>query len=204
MPPPDPAKLAAARAAAELLGFDWPADALPGDVAFAARDRPEVLALLRRAMGHAGYIAFRGRPPADHEHAGLAATYAHVTAPLRRLQDRYALDLLVELTAHGHPSEHELTTLERLPAVMMAAESRAGRLEHEAIDAAEARTLEHRVGERFDAVVLAVDERGATLQLASPAVVARIGGQAPSPGSRVHVRLAAVDPRARALHFQLA
>jgi exoribonuclease R len=203
MPPPDPAKLAAARAAAGLLGFDWPAGALLSQVALAARDRPEVLALLRRAMGHAGYLAFDGELPPEHEHAGLAAPYAHVTAPLRRLCDRYALDLLIELTAHGRPGDDERATLGRLPHVMMAAENREGRLEHEAVQAAEARTLEHRVGETFDGAVLSLDERGGTVQIAAPAVIARIGGDVPPPGTRVRARLVAVDPRARSLHFQL-
>jgi exoribonuclease R len=204
MPPPDPAKLAAARVAAGLLGFDWPADALLAEVAREARDHPEVLALMRRAMGHAGYLAFHGPPPPGHEHAGLQAAYAHVTAPLRRLADRYALDLLVELAAGASPTDPEMATLDRLPQVMTAAESRAGRLEHELIDAAEARTLEHRVGEQFEGVVLAADERGATVQLARPAVIARVGGSVPAPGTRVILRLVAVDPRARALHLELA
>jgi exoribonuclease R len=49
---------------------------------------------VRDAMGHAGYAFFEGEPPADAEHAGVAAYYAHTTAPLRRLADRYVLDLV--------------------------------------------------------------------------------------------------------------
>jgi hypothetical protein len=38
----------------------------------------------------AGYTVFDGAPPLQRLHAGIGAPYAHVTAPLRRLVDRYA------------------------------------------------------------------------------------------------------------------
>ena len=37
----------------------------------------------------AGYTAFDGEAPAETEHFAIAGAYAHATAPLRRLQDRY-------------------------------------------------------------------------------------------------------------------
>ena len=42
-----------------------------------------------RVAHGAGYTAFDGTPPADAAHWAVAAPYAHATAPLRRLQDRY-------------------------------------------------------------------------------------------------------------------
>ncbi len=38
----------------------------------------------------AGYVTFQGELPDQPVHAALAGEYAHVTAPLRRLVDRYA------------------------------------------------------------------------------------------------------------------
>ena len=48
----------------------------------------------------AGYAVFDGELPEDQpQHAALATTYAHVTAPLRRLVDRYAEEICVALCA---------------------------------------------------------------------------------------------------------
>ena len=49
-----------------------------------------MLVAATRLFRGAGYAAFAGKPPADTGHAALAGDYAHVTAPLRRLADRYA------------------------------------------------------------------------------------------------------------------
>ena len=48
----------------------------------------------RRLMRGADYVAFDGEPPDHRAHSALAMPYAHCTAPLRRLADRYVLDLL--------------------------------------------------------------------------------------------------------------
>ena len=50
----------------------------------------------------AGYAAFDGQLPDQTEHAALASSYAHVTAPLRRLVDRYGLETCAALCA-GEP-----------------------------------------------------------------------------------------------------
>ena len=47
----------------------------------------------------AGYATFDGQLPEQPEHAALASTYAHVTAPLRRLVDRYGLEICAALCA---------------------------------------------------------------------------------------------------------
>ena len=52
-----------------------------------------------RLLRGSGYVAFDGELPADPQHAALASEYAHVTAPLRRLGDRYAGEVCVALCA---------------------------------------------------------------------------------------------------------
>jgi exoribonuclease R len=204
---PDAARLAAARRAAPALGVSWPEDARVSDVVAslsgAVPAEAAMLVLLRRAMGRAGYLAFADGAPAARRHAAIAADYAHVTAPLRRLADRYVLDLLCDVAAGTRPSADEVATLARLPPVMAAADARAGRLERELVDATEARTLEHRVGETFAAVVLSSDDRGAQVQITRPPVIASLAGTpAPAAGSTVAVRLVAVDPPSRALRLE--
>ena len=102
----------------------------------------------------------------------MAATYAHATAPLRRLADRYVIETAV-LIAAGQPVSAELqAAFQTLPAVMAKAEARASQVERAVSDLAEAIVLDGREGSRFDAVVTDVDERGA-----DPAV--RPGGNCP-------------------------
>ena len=48
----------------------------------------------RRPRPRRAYTPFDGAPPAESMHWAVAAPYAHATAPLRRLQDRYVLRVL--------------------------------------------------------------------------------------------------------------
>ena len=194
------------RRAAAGLGVNWPRATSYEEFARELRPAdPARAALLEQArgvMGRAGYVAFAGDVPGQHVHAGLATAYAHTTAPLRRLADRYVLDLLVELESGGAPDAATVDTLRRLPAVMEEAEARAGQVERAVVDELEARLLEHRIGERFDAVVVDDDARGARLQIADPPVRARLhSDRRIDPGTTLAVRLVAADPLGRSLRF---
>jgi exoribonuclease R len=148
-------------------------------------------------MGHAGYVFFEGTPPEGSEHAGIAARYAHTTAPLRRLADRYVLDLV----AGGGDRE----ALVKLPEVMSEAGSRAARVERAIVDDVETRVLEHRVGDRFTAVVLDNDRHGTVIRIADPPVRARLHADlAPAAGDIVAVQLMRADPVSRSLEFRPA
>ena len=189
------------REAARGLGVAWPHDE-PFE-RFATRLDPAVpreAALLeeaRDAMGHAGYLFFEGALPAGSEHAGIAAHYAHTTAPLRRLADRYVL----ELVAGGGDRD----ALAQLPDVMTDAGSRAARVESAVVDDMEVRLLEHRLGEAFAAVALENDRHGTVIRIADPPVRARMHADPPpTPGDAVTVRLARADPVSRSLEFHPA
>ena len=85
---------------------------------------------------------------------------------------------------------------------MEESEARAGQVERAVVDELEARELEHRVGERFDAVVVDDDSRGARLQIADPPVRARLrSGHRIEPGTTLPVELVAADPVGRSLRF---
>ncbi len=202
----DPYRVEVLRRAAAGLGVPWPADTSYEEFARTLRPAdPARAALLEQArgvMGRAGYTAFAGETPEQHVHAGVGAPYAHTTAPLRRLADRYVLDLLVELESGRRPGPAAVETLGRLPDVMEEAESRAGQVERAVVDDLEARLLEHRIGERFEAVVVDDDARGARLQIAEPPVRARLhGDRRIDPGTTLSVRLVAADPVGRSLRF---
>jgi len=148
----------------------------------------------------AGYTAFDGERPADAGHFAVAAEYAHATAPLRRLQDRYVAECCLAACAGTPVPDWVRAALPGLPAAMTAGASRAGRVERGVVDLVEAAMLEGREGERFDAVVI---EDG-VVQLRDPAVRGRLADGGPPPGHAVSVRLEKADPATRTVLFAAA
>jgi exoribonuclease R len=195
VPAADPKALTRLRRSAQALGVPW-REPYPEFIRALDPATPAGAALLHDAtavMRGAGYVAFDGDPPAERRHAALAMEYAHVTAPLRRLADRYALECCL-----GAP-EWARERLAELPEAMRAADRRAGGLERAAVDLVEAVVLQHRVGESFDATV--IDD--GLVQLRDPAVRAKCDGDPPV-GEDVRVRLVEADPESRNVRFALA
>ncbi len=202
----DSYRLGKLRRSAAALGVAWPRTMpYPDFIRSLDPADPHGAALLTEArgvMGHAGYAAFDGAPPPQPFHAAIAARYAHTTAPMRRLADRYVLDLLTELDAGRRPSPAEVETLEKLPEVMADTGARIGQLEGAIIDDVEVRMLAHRVGDEFAAVVTDLDNRGAHIWITDPPVKARLHADPlPPAGERVTVRLERADELSRSLQF---
>ncbi|OMQ16407.1 ribonuclease II, partial [Modestobacter sp. VKM Ac-2676] len=151
----------------------------------------------------AAYTAFDGPPPAQPGHGGVGAPYAHVTAPLRRLVDRFGTEVCLALAAGGQPSAELRAALPELPGLMAASDRRTREVERAVIDLVEATVLAGRVGEVFDAVVLDAEERRSTVVLSDLAVQARCDGRL-TPGARVRVRLVTADPATRTVRFAAA
>ncbi|MGW0065337.1 RNB domain-containing ribonuclease, partial [Streptosporangium sandarakinum] len=182
--PPAPAEeVARMRRAAAALGVSWPEDASYGDVVHGLDPRvPEHAAFLREStvlLRGAGYVAFNGEPPRQAEHAAVAAPYAHVTAPLRRLVDRYATEICLAVAAGEPVPEGIQAVMGELPDIMQATGRRAGAAERACVDLVEAFVLRDRVGQTFDAVVIDVadDGQSGVVQVTGPAVVARCDGE---------------------------
>jgi exoribonuclease R len=160
-----------------------------------------------RLLRGSGYVAFDGEVPAQPQHAALASEYAHVTAPLRRLGDRYAGEVCVALCAGTEVPDWVLTALPDLPKTLQVSAQRAHAYERAVLDLVEAGVLAHRVGEEFDGVIVDVDDqdesRGVVV-LHDPDVEARVTGSGPLPlGTDVRVRLAVADVEARKVEFTL-
>ncbi|KKC27787.1 RNB domain-containing ribonuclease [Sphingomonas sp. SRS2] len=154
----------------------------------------------RRAGGGASYVPYRkGEVP---WHAPMAATYAHATAPLRRLADRYVLRAALAV-ANGQPVPATVAeAFIRLPAVMAHADMVGGRIERAVVDLAELVMLQGREGEAFAAVATDVDERGIRIQLRDLPVAARVNATGIGPGEDLDVRLVAIDAGRRAVRFE--
>lgn len=194
------------RGTAHAFGLDWPAAMTleQFERRLDPRDPREAAFMLavRRAGQGAGYAPLRGgeRP----WHAAVAATYAHATAPLRRLADRYVLRAAFAVANGQLVPEAVTAAFERLPAVMARAEARDGQIDRAVVDLAETVLLAGQVGKPFAAVVTDLGENGARIQLCDLPVVARVSAGPVQPGQRITVRLDAVDPERRTLRFEPA
>ena len=156
---------------------------------------------VRRAGEPAAYAPYD--PETTPWQAAIAAPYAHATAPLRRLADRYVLMAVLAISA-GQPVPGSVAqAFPRLPAVMAHASSQAGQIERAVIDLAETILLSGREGEVLDAVVIDVDERGARIQLCDLPIVARVAPAA-TPGDAITVRVVSADPDHPPATFALA
>lgn len=184
MPSPDEASLEAFRGRVAALGLPWAPGTDYGEyLRSVPRETPHGLAVLHAASGlfrGADYTAFgvadlEGSvlaPPADPSQSAIAAPYAHVTAPLRRLVDRWGLVVCAALCAGEAVPQWARESLAEVPALMRAASSRAGRIGAASLDRVEAALLHGRVGETLPATVLEVRGGRARLQLEDPPVTA--------------------------------
>jgi exoribonuclease R len=200
LPAPDGGALARFRRQAVALGTRWPAEQGYGD--FLRTLDPSVpgqLALLHEATAlfrGAGYVTFDGAPPEYAEHAAVADQYAHVTAPLRRLVDRFGLVICAALCGGEDVPHWAREALPQLPEVMAASDRLARQLDRACTDAVEAVVLEPLVGQAFDAVVVDVKDGGGVVQVLEPAVLAPVVGRVELGGTlRVRLAMANVDGR---------
>nr|WP_179716112.1 RNB domain-containing ribonuclease [Petropleomorpha daqingensis] len=202
LPPARPQDVERLRLLAPALGVDWPAGASPGSVisGLDAGD-PRHAAFLEEAatlLRGSGYTAFDGAPPAQPLHSGVAAPYAHVTAPLRRLVDRFGTEVCLALATGRGPGDELRAALPLLPELMATSDRRTHEVERAVVDATEAWLLHGREGDRFPAVAL--DE--GTVVLDELAVRARCAGPL-TPGTRVEVRLVEADVASRSVRFEV-
>ncbi len=163
MPAPDPGAIRRFRRQAAALGASWPAEQAYGDfIRGLDRADPRHLALIHAATAlfrGAGYTPFDGAVPEQVGHAAVADAYAHVTAPLRRLVDRFALVVCEAITSGDEVPGWVRAALPSLPELMSRSDQRTRAVERASNDAVEAAILAGRVGERFPAIVVDMQER---------------------------------------------
>ncbi len=204
MAEPDKRAIKRLRLTAKALGLDWPQNVSLEDYELALDHRDPKQAALMLAIRRAG-------PPASYMpyiegvrpwHAAMAASYAHATAPLRRLADRYVVQATLAV-ANGRAVPKTVTeAFAKLPEVMARADTRSGQVQRAAVDLAETVMLDGREGESFPSVVTDVDQRGARIQLCGLPVAARVAADGVQAGDELKVRLVSADPERRELRFE--
>ena len=221
LPKPADGDVALLRRHASALRVAWPADVSYGEfirgLDASVADEAALLTQAARLFRGAGYAAFdveRGVPlPEDSAHAAVAAPYAHVTAPLRRLVDRFGNAIVVAVCAGEAPPAWARDALVDLPALMADGRRREGAADGMAADLVEAAVLSSRVGGQLEGVVVRADEQGQggetsvrlQVRVREPAVVATINGATVSAaagdgvalGDEVRLRIDAADPLQR-------
>jgi exoribonuclease R len=210
LPEADPRDVEELRRTAKGFRIPWPrewshaefiASLDPGEPAHQA-----MTAACTKLLRGSGYHAFDGALPDQTRHEALAAEYAHVTAPLRRLSDRYATEICLALAGGEAVPDWVLAELDGLPATARSSAQRAGSYERAVPDLVEAVVLADRVGEEFDGVITRhLGENGDR----GIVVVGDLGVEAPVTGTdlplgeEVRVRVAMADPEARKVEFAL-
>ncbi|WP_101526208.1 RNB domain-containing ribonuclease [Nocardioides houyundeii] len=211
LPPADPRDVARLRRTAQGLGLEWPSEVAYSDFVRTLdpaepRHAAMVVACTRLFRG-SGYAGFHGEVPAQPGHAAIAADYAHVTAPLRRLVDRYASEICLALCAGEEVPSWVLSKLEEVPDTMRESGRRANQYQNAILNLMEAEVLADRVGNSFDAVVVEVDEkdpRRGEVNLVDLAIEAKVSSERELPlGAKVSVRLTEADPATRRVGFTL-
>jgi exoribonuclease R len=205
LPPPDDGSLGRLRRTATALGVGWPHEMQYADlIRTLDPEKPAHEAFLQQAaetLRGAGYVVIDGTQGPAPVHGAIAAPYAHVTAPLRRLADRYANEVLIALFENDKVSDDLRAALVPMPDVMASGSRRAAAVERAVVDLAEALVLRGREGEVFSGAVVDLDRvrdrERATVLVRDPAVIVSIDGAGVALGDEISVRLAGVDPLAR-------
>jgi exoribonuclease R len=213
LPPPPVSAINRLRRTADALRLSWPAAMdYPDFVRSVDPNTATGAAMLNAAtslLRGAGYVAFDGGVPEHVEHAAIAAEYAHVTAPLRRLVDRYAGEVAVALCADRDVPEWVRSRLRELPKEMEESDRKAHRFERAILDLVEAGVLHKDVGRTFSGVITDTDEKDSatgSVMLRDQAVEAPVtatSGKLPL-GAEVQVTLVEADPAKRVVRFELA
>ncbi len=152
------------------------------------------LLIVRRASGRASYANYS--PDKVPWHAAIGATYVHATAPMRRLADRYVLDLACLLAKNEPVPDSLLAKLHALPEVMSAGEGKAKGVERAVIDLIEVVSLQGRIGEVLEAEV--VDAELGIVQTHDSAIRSRAAQlRNVANGDIVRVRIDKADLRSR-------
>jgi len=204
MPEPDERAVKRLRRTAHGFGLTWAAEQSLAEFSRALDEHdPKQAAFMlaaRRAGGGADYQQFiAGVRP---WHAAMAATYAHATAPLRRLADRYVVQVALAVANGKAVPDDVAEALPLLPEPMDRADSTGSRIDRAVLDLAEAVIMRGHEGESFDAVVVDDDEDGTRIQLLDVAVVAKVKAHGVAPGDNLTVKLVATDVDKRTVQFE--
>ncbi|WP_081744657.1 RNB domain-containing ribonuclease [Arthrobacter sp. H14] len=206
MPPPQADAVSEYRQQTKALGNPWPEDIPYGEYLRSLdTSDPKQLALMFAAASlfrGAGYTPFDGAAPPESVQAAVAAPYAHATAPLRRLVDRFVLPICEAIANNKKIPEWARQALPELPSLMASSDQLTSRVERESLNAVEAAVMSSFVGDVFDAVVISTrNGTSGTIQIKEPPVTARCEGKLTT-GTTIRAELVSADIAKREVLFK--
>jgi exoribonuclease R len=206
MPAPDAEAINRFRLQTVALGWPWSPELSYGEYLRTLDSEDSRQLAIIHAAGSlflgAGYTVLERSAPDVLMQAAVGAPYAHTTAPLRRLVDRFVLVTCEALVAGLPVPSWVRDALPSLPAIMSTSEGIASRLDRGSIEAVEAAVLRGRVGEVFDAMVIFAEPGGGMIQLVAPALVAECTGHL-EVGTRVRATLVTADIPTSTVRFSV-
>lgn len=192
------------RREARALGYDIADDEPVG--AFLMRidaDTPRGMALMREAQTLLRGSGYGHVANGDTDvHAGVGGHYAHVTAPLRRLIDRFATEHCLAISAGTEVPAWVTEREEAVLETMKRTSQLAATVDRAVLDLTEATVLAPWVGHNFDATILQSnsDKNTGRIFISDPPVLSSCQG-APAVGTETKVSLVGADPTSRELNF---
>lgn len=199
------------RNTAKALGIDWPDGTSYAQFIHGLDPKVPAHAAMLAActvlFRGAGYSSFAGAVPDQPAHAAMKSEYAHVTAPLRRLVDRWTSEICLALSAGRPVPDWVRGSMDELPKIMEECDRKAHAYERAIVSMVEAGLVADRTGEVFDGVVIDVDEKDdkrGIVALSGIAVEGRVTGAAALPlGQQARVKLLEADVMKRTIAFEL-
>lgn len=136
-------------------------------------------------------------------HAGVGGMYSHVTAPLRRLVDRYASEYCLALCAGREPESWAHDDAEQVVDTMRRTSQLAGTVDNACVRLTEATVLAPWVGTTFTALVLSTNEEKnkAKISLKDPPIISTDLLGSPAEGEETLVSLVTAKPETRTIDF---
>lgn len=191
------------RSEAQALGFSLEGQSISEFLHSVDADSPRGMAVMREAqrlLRGADYVWLE-ESPAD-VHAGIGGYYAHVTAPLRRLVDRFATEVCLALSGGYEVPEWVRNRAGDVISTMRSTSQLASQVDRACLNLTEATVLAPWVGTNFESVVVdGGDKRDkARLFILEPPVMGEAVGQPPT-GSETTVSLVKADVAERDVLF---
>jgi len=209
LPPARPEDLKWIRRVAKALEVSWPEGVKYPELIRSLDARiPTHAALLAESttlFSGAGYQVL-GPKVDPYQHSALATHYAHATAPLRRLVDRFVSETCLAISGGEEVPDWVTAALPDLPDIMARADSISGNYEAVCLNLVEAAVLSGREGGTFTGVVVEVDrdDPHGDIQLRDPAVHARIEDADLELGEEIEVKLVEASVADRRVRFERA
>ena len=211
LPPAREKELSTFIARIRALGFDLPVNAdheqITAFISSIKGKDAKGMAVMRQALTllrGAGYRKLTADRPAElHDtHAGVGGYYSHVTAPLRRLIDRYATEYCLSISSGRDVPEWVDQKIDEVIATMEKTTGLANQVDKACLNLTEATVLRKWEGNNFEAAVLDsdIERRSAKIFIEHPPVICRCVG-APPRGSHCQVTLVEADPHTRTVVF---